>query len=151
MRRRTRYEFDVDGSGQVTYNEMLAVLQPTLAKANPSAAASDPNNREKRWRYNKHDREDAAKLIERGDTVRDVPYAHQRRTDSKTANAHFQGSLRDDGVDANAKWQPKQHAAATIPGMRLEAPTEAGSSVQEQMRDQMTRLATTRIVDVFRA
>ena len=26
------YEFDVDGSGQVTYHEMLSVLQPSLAK-----------------------------------------------------------------------------------------------------------------------
>ena len=82
--------FDNDGSGEVVYHELLAVLQPSMASkaGGHSAVASDPNNREGRWRYNKHDAEDAAKLIERND-ARDTPYEEMEEIRRRQKNPTF--------------------------------------------------------------
>ena len=52
-------QFDTDNSSDVSYHELLSILQPSLAKANPSMAAMDPTNKQQRWSYNRHDWEEA--------------------------------------------------------------------------------------------
>jgi hypothetical protein len=69
-------EFDADGSGELAYHEVLALLNPHLAPDAPSLRALDPNNNRREFHYTRHDAEDAARLIERS-TNPDVPYAHR--------------------------------------------------------------------------
>ena len=142
-------DFDADSSGEITYNELLATLDPSHATANPTAQARDPNNQRHDFRYNRHDQEAAAKLIERDEGVRDVPYAHQRKIDSQTAAQDFEASLRNDSVDPNAKYQPKEKAVGRMPGMQ-KLDTSKGN-VRGQLQVSMAKLAMTRLIDVFRA
>jgi len=140
-------QFDTDNSSDVSYHELLSILQPSLAKANPSLAAMDPTNKQERWSYNRKDQEEASGRLERN-TTRDVPYAHQRRMDSGAVHAHFSGSLRNMDVDPNAKWDPNEKAVSKLPGMKLDA--TKGESGAEQLQDAMTKMATARVIDVFR-
>jgi Ca2+-binding EF-hand superfamily protein len=69
---------DSDGSGEVVYHEFLAALAPSLAAAGASDVALDPNSANA-FRYNKHDAESAAALIERKEEKMDYEEAQRMR------------------------------------------------------------------------
>ena len=81
--------FDADGSNQVVYHELLAVLQPSVAAANPSKQAMDPTNQRHAFTYNRHDQEAATGLIARDEGVRDVPYEEMERIRKQQRNPRF--------------------------------------------------------------
>jgi len=142
--------FDTDSSGDLTYHELLVALQPSLASRNPTAAALDPN-RAKRvtsFEYGVQEQADAWTLIDRSEAPTEQPYAQAIRNDQETADRNFACSLRSD--DAEPSHVPIQRKAGRLPGVHLK-PVADGGSVQEQLAEAMTRLATTRVIDVFRA
>lgn len=192
--------FDIDGSGDLTYHELLAALQPSLATRNPTAAALDPNGAKRvtSFEYGVQEQADAWTLIDRSEAPTELPYAQAIRNDQETADRNFARSLRND--DAEPTHVPIQRKAGRLPGVHLEdladltlalsspklnlspdptpdptpgptptptphldpnphpslsqvhlKPVADGGSVQEQLADAMTRLATTRVIDVFRA
>ena len=79
---------DADGSGEIVYHELLAVLQPSRAAAHPSISAMDPNARGT-FRYSKRDQEDASRLIERDSGVRDVPFEEAEAMRMAQRNPRF--------------------------------------------------------------
>jgi len=140
-------EFDPDGSGEIVYHELVAVLQPLLAPANPTTSALDPNNKEG-GQYNRYRPTGDIKLGEHRSRRDDPKHSQELAMNQRVANSHFHGALRNDGVEANAKWAPKQRAIGKLYGR---GSASGQDSVWSGLLEAMTSLSLMRVVDVLRS
>ena len=122
-------EMDKDGSGEITYHELLAALDPSHATANPTEQALDPNSKST-WHYGIDDAQHAAKLIE-------------RPLEDKGAYA-----LEHAPPGRRVGKMPKSSAKRGVGGGGGGEPM---SSLLQELQDAFSRLAYTRVLDAFRA
>jgi len=138
-------ELDTDGSGEIVYHELLAVLNPSVTADGASEIALDPSSKS-RFHYNKRDAEDAARLIDRTE-YRTTPYALEVHANQAARAYNAGGHARDSRI---TKFVPKEYAVGRLPGFDLD-PSSGAAAVKEQLRAAMTDVANVRVIDVFRA
>lgn len=142
---------DADGTGEIAYHELLAAVDPhRAAPGKASLEALDPNNKQHRWKYGHHEAESAGRDIERNG-IRDVGYNEDVRVKSEVAERVFQQGLRNDAVDPNAKFKPKQRPVAHLPGLAEHMGQAGVASFRDGLREALQSMATTRVIDVFRS
>jgi len=142
---------DADGSGEIAYQELISAVNPHLTDHKPSANALDPHNKHGAFRYGKREAAGAGQAIERNH-IRDTHYNADARMKTEAVEAHFQKGLRNDRVDFSKKFEPKQKVAGKLPGLSERLDMSAGTeAVRGQLRDALQEMATSRIIDVFRA
>ena len=147
---------DVDGSGQLTYHELLSVLDPSRAPSGPSGLAMDPHNQRGEWQYERTQQDAAAGLIERRDQSHGA-YAADVSMHSEQVDRHFTtGYLRSDevsGLATGPKPAPKPRTVGKLPGMRVSSSSSAGGgggdAARQQLREAFARTAYARVIDVF--